>query len=113
MRDVFLPGVLLGISAAFAVGPIFVTIIHEAATRGWMASFRVILGSATADLLLVAPALLMSWLIASISSAAYWISCGGAGLLIVLGIGAGRDAWRLWHGHAMPPPAAGWSFWKG
>ena len=45
------------------------TIVQEAATRGFGASFRVILGSATADLLLLLPALAFSWLIAQVAAA--------------------------------------------
>jgi threonine/homoserine/homoserine lactone efflux protein len=41
--------VLLGAGAALSVGPIFVPIVQEAATRGFGASLRVILGSATPD----------------------------------------------------------------
>lgn len=113
MRDAFLLGLLFGIGAALAVGPIFVTIIQEAATRGFSSSFRVILGSATADLLLLAPALALSWLIARVSAASSWVGAGGALFFIYLGVGAGRDAWRFWSGGAELPGSSGWSFWKG
>src|SRR5215216_4439587 len=57
-------GVLFGVGAGLAVGPIFVTIVHEALTRGLGASLRVILGSAMADVLLLIPALAASWVFA-------------------------------------------------
>lgn len=113
MRDALLLGLLFGVGAALAVGPIFVTIIHEAATHGFMSSFRVILGSATADLLLLVPALALSWLIARVSAASAWVGTGGAVFFIYLGVGAGRDAWRLWSGAAELHGSSGWSFWKG
>ena len=113
MRDAFLLGLVFGVGAAVAVGPIFVTIIHEAATRGFLSSFKVILGSATADLILLFPALALSWLIARIDAASAWVGVGGALFFVYLGLGAGRDAWRLWNGSAKPSAEAGWSFWKG
>lgn len=113
MYGVLLQGVIFGIGAALAVGPIFVTIIHEAATRGFMASFRVILGSATADLLLLLPALGMSWLIATVNSAAFWVGVFGTLFFIHLGITAGCDAWRLWRGSKLTHQPSGWSFSKG
>src|SRR5690349_8817735 len=73
MRDAILLGLVFGIGAALAVGPIFVTIIHEAATRGFGSSFRVILGSATADLILLVPALALSWIIARVGAASAWV----------------------------------------
>ena len=42
-------GMLLGVGAALSVGPIFVVIVQQAATSGFGAAFRVILGSATAE----------------------------------------------------------------
>ena len=56
-------GMLLGVGAALSVGPIFVVIIQQAATSGFGAAFRVILGSATADLVLLLPALAFAWLL--------------------------------------------------
>jgi threonine/homoserine/homoserine lactone efflux protein len=113
MRDAFLLGLVFGVGAAFAVGPIFVTIIHEAATRGFWSSFKVILGSATADLLLLLPALTLSWLIAQIAAASLWVSIIGAAFFVYLSISAGRDAWKLWQGLTEISAPAGWSFWKG
>src|SRR5689334_14316700 len=113
MRDALLLGLIFGLGAAVAVGPIFVTIIYEAATRGFMSSFKVILGSAVADLLLLVPALALSWLIARVDAASAWVGVAGALFFVYLGVGAGRDAWRLWHGAAKPTAQAGWSFWKG
>jgi threonine/homoserine/homoserine lactone efflux protein len=113
MRDALLLGLLFGVGAALAVGPIFVRIIHEAATRGFMSSFKVILGSATADLILLIPALALSWVIARIGAASGWVGAAGALFFIYLAISAGRDAWRLWNGSPQPRGEASWSFWKG
>ncbi len=113
MNEVLWLGLLLGVGAAFSVGPIFVTIVQEAATRGFGSSFRVILGSATADALLLIPALAFSWLIASIAAASLWISLLGAAFFVYLGIEAIRDARRLWINKCPPTAAEGWSFWKG
>jgi threonine/homoserine/homoserine lactone efflux protein len=113
MGNAFWLGLVFGVGAALAVGPIFVTIIHEAATRGFMSSFKVILGSATADLILLLPALALSYLIARVSDSAALVGIVGALFFVYLGIGAGRDAWRLWQGGPQPSQAAGWSFWKG
>ncbi|MBK9712738.1 MAG: LysE family transporter [Kouleothrix sp.] len=113
MKDAILLGLVFGVGAALAVGPIFVTIIHEAATRGFLSSFAVILGSAAADLVLLAPALALSWLIAGVGAASAWVGAAGALFFVYLGVGAGRDAWRLWRGGEQPRAASGWSFWKG
>src|SRR6185503_8554203 len=113
MEIAFLRGLVFGIGAALAVGPIFVTIIHEAATRGFMSSFKVILGSATADLLLLIPALALSYLIARVNAASLWVGITGALFFVYLGIGAGRDAWKLWRGIEQPSRSGDWSFWKG
>jgi ABC-type multidrug transport system fused ATPase/permease subunit len=85
----------------------------EAATRGFWSSFKVILGSATADLLLLLPALTLSWLIAQIASASLWVSSIGAAFFVYLSISAGRDAWKLWQGLTEISAPTGWSFWKG
>jgi threonine/homoserine/homoserine lactone efflux protein len=113
MRDAFFLGLLFGVGAALAVGPIFVTIIHEAAARGFSSSFKVILGSATADLILLVPALALSWLIARIDAASAWVAVGGALFFVYLGVGAIRDAWQLWNGTSELRGSEGWSFWKG
>ena len=57
VTEVLWLGMLLGVGAALSVGPIFVVIVQQAATSGFAACFRVILGSATADLVLLVPAL--------------------------------------------------------
>jgi threonine/homoserine/homoserine lactone efflux protein len=113
MKDALLLGLVFGVGAALAVGPIFVTIVHEAATRGFGSSFKVILGSAFADLILLFPALALSWAIARVGAASAWVGAGGALFFVYLGLGAGRDAWRLWRDGEQPSAAAGWSFWKG
>lgn len=113
MAEILWLGVLLGVGAAFSVGPIFVTIVQEAATRGFASSFRVILGSATADLLLLLPALAFSWLIAQVASASLWVGLIGALCLTYFAIEALRDAYRLWKTRSATAAATGWSFWKG
>lgn len=113
MAEIIWLGVLLGVGAAFSVGPIFVTIVQEAATRGFASSFRVILGSATADLLLLLPALAFSWLIAQVAQASFWVGLLGAACLAYFAVEAMRDARRLWLAREAAPAPAGWSFWKG
>lgn len=113
MGEILWLGLLLGVGAAFSVGPIFVTIVQEAATRGFSSSFRVILGSATADLLLLLPALAFSWLIAQVAAASFWVGLLGAGFLAYFAIEALRDARRLWQAREAATPPASWSFWKG
>lgn len=113
MGEIVWLGMLLGVGAAFSVGPIFVTIVQEAATRGFGSSFRVILGSATADLVLLLPALAFSWLIAQIAAASFWVGLLGAVCLAYFAIEALRDARRLWTARNTVPAPGGWSFWKG
>lgn len=105
-------GVLLGFGAALSVGPVFVTIISESATRGFAAGFRIILGSATADVILVVPALAFSWLIGFVAGASVWIGLAGAVFFGYLAVGAIRDARRLWRGGDLPEPV-GWAYGKG
>lgn len=113
MSEAIWLGLVLGIGAAFSVGPIFVTIVQEAATRGFGSSFRVILGSATADALLLVPALAFSWLVAQVAAASLWIGIFGAAFFLYLSVEAARDARRLWTTGNEPAAATGWSFWKG
>ncbi|NCC31104.1 MAG: hypothetical protein EOM24_03660 [Chloroflexia bacterium] len=113
MGEIIWLGVLLGVGAALSVGPIFVTIVQEAATRGFQASFRVILGSATADLFLLLPALAFSWIIAQVAAASLWVGLFGALCLSYFAIEALRDARRLWHAEMAAAAPLSWSFWKG
>ncbi len=112
MGEVLWLGVLLGCGAALSVGPIFVTILQEAATRGFGASLRVILGSATADLVLLLPALTFAWVLAAVASASWWVGLVGAAAFVVMAGQAVRDSARLWSRGA-PVPAEGWAFVKG
>jgi threonine/homoserine/homoserine lactone efflux protein len=108
-------GVVFGIGAGLSVGPVFVTIIQEAIARGFGAASKVILGSATADLVLIVPALAASWVLARIEAAAGVVSVIGAAYFAYLAVEAGRGSWRLWHGEApkAEAPVVGWAFWKG
>jgi threonine/homoserine/homoserine lactone efflux protein len=87
--------------------------VQEAAARGFGASARVILGSATADLLLVGPALAASWLIAEVDALAVWVGLIGAAYFVYLAFEAARDSRRLWLGGALPGGGGGWAFAKG
>jgi threonine/homoserine/homoserine lactone efflux protein len=110
--DVLWLGLVLGAGAAVSVGPVFVTILHESATRGFAAGLRVILGSATADLVLLLPALVLSQVIATVAGASLWMAVVGALFMTGLAAFAVRDAMRLWRGHG-PEQAGGWAFGKG
>src|SRR5215217_9709404 len=77
VTEVLWLGLLLGVGSALAVGPIFVVIVQQAATSGFAASFRVILGSATADLVLLLPALAFTWVIRSVEQGALWVGPSG------------------------------------
>jgi threonine/homoserine/homoserine lactone efflux protein len=112
MGEVLWLGVLLGAGAALSVGPIFVTILNEAATRGFGPAFRVILGSATADVILLLPALAFAWVIGAVARAEFWVGLIGAGFFAFLAAQAVREAWRLWREGQMPEPRR-WAFWKG
>src|SRR3569833_2852266 len=96
MIEVVWLGVLLGAGAALSVGPIFVTILNEAATRGFVPAFRVILGSATADALLLLPALACAWVSAAVARAEMWGGLAGACFFAGLAGQAVREARRLW-----------------
>jgi threonine/homoserine/homoserine lactone efflux protein len=85
-------GPLLGVGSALAVGPSFVVIVQQAATSGFAASFRVILGSATADLLLLLPALAFTSVLRSVDQGALWVGAVGAVFLCRLAWQAARDA---------------------
>jgi threonine/homoserine/homoserine lactone efflux protein len=112
MGEILWLGVLLGAGAALSVGPIFVTILNEAATRGFGAAFRVILGSATADVILLLPALGFAWVIAAVAHAAFWVGLAGAVFFTGLAVQAVREARRLWR-EGQRSEARGWAFWKG
>ncbi len=106
-------GMLLGVGAALSVGPIFVVIVQQAATSGFAASLRVILGSATADLVLLAPALAFAWVIRSLERAALWVGAVGAAFLLWLAWQAARDALTLWREDRRLDADGRWAFWKG
>jgi threonine/homoserine/homoserine lactone efflux protein len=112
MGEILWLGVLLGAGAALSVGPIFVTILNEAAARGFGPAFRVILGSATADVILLLPALAFASMITAVAHATFWVGLVGAVFFTFLAIQAVRDAWRLWR-DGRREPARGWAFWKG
>lgn len=113
MHEILFLGTLLGIGAAFAVGPIFVLIVQEAATRGFLAGFRVILGSAFADVLLLVPALGFSWLVAGVAQATLVTNLVGMLAFLYLAWDAARTARRLWVGQATLQAPTGWSLGKG
>jgi threonine/homoserine/homoserine lactone efflux protein len=106
-------GMLLGVGAALSVGPIFVVIVQQAATSGFGASFRVILGSATADLVLLVPALAFAWIIRSLERGALWVGTVGALFLLYLAWQAARDARALWREDRQLQVDGRWAFWKG
>jgi threonine/homoserine/homoserine lactone efflux protein len=106
-------GTLLGVGAALSVGPIFVVIVQQAATRGFAASFRVILGSATADLLLLVPALAFAWILRSLERGSLWVGAVGAVFFLYLAGQAVRDARRLWRDNRQRLTDSRWAFWKG
>ncbi len=113
MTNILWLGILLGVGAAISVGPIFVTIIQEAATRGFAASFRVIIGSAVADLVLLVPALAFTWIIKGVANASFWVGLVGVAFFVYLAVEALRDAHRMWSTNSIPEAKHGWSFWKG
>ena len=106
-------GMLLGVGAALSVGPIFVVIVQQAATSGFAASLRVILGSATADLVLLVPALAFAWVIRSLERAALWVGAAGALFLLYLAGQAAREAVALWREDRRLLADGRWAFWKG
>ena len=113
VTEVLWLGILLGIGAALSVGPIFVVIVQQAATSGFGASFRVILGSATADLVLLLPALAFAWIIRSLDRATLWVGAVGAVFLLYLAWQAARDAVTLWRENRQLRADGRWAFWKG
>ena len=113
MSEVLWLGTLLGVGAALSVGPIFVVIVQQAATRGFAASFRVILGSATADLLLLVPALAFAWILRSLERGSLWVGAVGAVFFLYLAGQAARDARRLWRDNRQRLIGSRWAFWKG
>ena len=106
-------GMLLGVGAALSVGPIFVVIVQQAATSGFWASLRVILGSATADLVLLVPALAFAWIIRSLERGALWVGAVGSAFLLYLAWQAARDAVTLWREGRQLLIDGRWAFWKG
>jgi threonine/homoserine/homoserine lactone efflux protein len=106
-------GMLLGVGAALSVGPIFVVIVQQAATSGFGAAFRVILGSATADLVLLVPALAFAWVIRTVERGALWVGAVGAAFLLYLAWQAAREAVALWREDRRLEVSGRWAFWKG
>jgi threonine/homoserine/homoserine lactone efflux protein len=113
VTEVLWLGMLLGVGSALAVGPIFVVIVQQAATSGFAASFRVILGSATADLVLLVPALASAWIIRSLERGAALVGAVGAAFLLWLAWQAARDAAALVRDRRPLAVDGRWAFWKG
>jgi threonine/homoserine/homoserine lactone efflux protein len=116
MAEAVYLGALIGVGAALSVGPIFITIVHEAITRGPAAGLKVILGSAVGDLLLLLPAVFASWLITRLQGLALVVGALGGIYFVWLGILAARQGRRLWRGGATHLEAStthGWSFARG
>ena len=114
MTEALALGVLFGVGAGLAVGPIFITIVHESLTRGIGAGLRVILGSAVADVILMLPALAATWLIARVDALSVLVALAGGAYFIYLAIQAVRESRRLWRNAAVSTTrAAGWAFAKG
>ena len=67
--------------AALSVGPIFVVIVQQAATSGFGPPCGSS-GSATADLVLLVPALAFAWIIRSLERGALWGGAVGALFLL-------------------------------
>lgn len=112
MVEILWLGALLGAGAALSVGPVFVTILHQAATRGFGPAFRVILGSATADVLLLLPALAFAWVIAAVARAEFWVGLAGGVFFAVLAVQAAGESVRLWR-EGEASPVRSWAFWRG
>ena len=106
-------GMLLGVGAALSVGPIFVVIVQQAATSGFGAAFRVILGSATADLVLLLPALAFAYIIRALDRGSLWVGAVGALFLLYLAWRAARDTVALWRRNRQLEVSHRWAFWKG
>jgi threonine/homoserine/homoserine lactone efflux protein len=106
MTEALTLGVLFGIGSGLSVGPIFVTIIHASLTRGLGAGYRVILGSATADLVLMLPALAATWLIAGVDALALAVALIGAAYFCYLAVQALRESRNLWRGAAIVPSSS-------
>jgi threonine/homoserine/homoserine lactone efflux protein len=78
MGDLAVMGLLLGAGTALAVGPIFLLIMQEAATQGLRSSLWGVLGADLADLVLLVPAIVCSWLLASVATGIWWVALGRA-----------------------------------
>lgn len=109
MAEIAWLAALFGVGAALSVGPVFVTILGEAASRGFRPALGVILGSATADLVLLVPALAFGWLVSLAARAAVVVNVIGAAFFAYLAVRAARDARRLWRSGGAAPDR-GWAF---
>src|ERR687897_544447 len=106
-------GMLLGVGAALSVGPIFVVIFEQAAASGFGAAFRFILGSATADLVLLLPALAFAYIIQALDRGSLWVGAVGALFLLYLAWQAAHDAVALCRSNRQLEVSHRWAFWKG
>lgn len=113
MNEFLWLGILLGAGEALAIGPVFVSIVQEAAARGFGASWRVILGATAVDATLLLPALLFAEAFGLPQGIAPWLGVPGAFGFLYLAFAALRDARRLWRGTDQYGGPAVRSFWKG
>lgn len=113
MSELLWLGILLGLGEALAIGPLFVSIVQEASARGFGAGCRVILGATAVDASLMLPALLLVEAHGLPQHVAPWLGLPGALGFLYLGLGALRDARRLWRDGARQNQLRGHSFWKG
>ena len=70
-------------------------------------------GSATADLVLLLPALAFAYIIRALDRGALWVGTVGALFLLYLAWQAARDAVALWRRDRRLEADGRWAFWKG
>lgn len=112
MAEIAWLAAVFGVGAALSAGPVSVTIVRTAVSRGFGAAFRVIVGSAVADLLMLVPALAFGWVLSLVARASVVVNLIGAVSFAYLAVRAARDAWRLW-GSGGLAPGRDWAFTAG
>lgn len=105
MAELLWLGLALGLGEALAVGPLFLTIVHEAAARGFRAGGRVVLGATVVDAALLPPALLFAGALGAAGGLAPWLALPGIAGFLYLAATAGFEVTpstkvdEAWHLH--------------
>ncbi len=86
MTAALLKGIILGVTVAFIVGPVFFTLLQTSINRGFKAGLQLALGVLLSDLLIIILSYIGLLQLLNNTYSYIWIGCCGGVLLIIFGL---------------------------